>query len=90
MVKRNNPNVTPIAIVDMQVAKLGSWEGRGPYGLFVSVFQGGAIQIAQGTKHRMCELQRDAKRKLSKDWGPAQCVAGLIRGCVPPIDRPPR
>jgi hypothetical protein len=88
--KRKCPHVKPVGVVNMQVCKLGSWEGRGPYGLFVDVLDGGSFQLAQGTKTRMCEIQRVARRLLSNNWSPARFVADLIWEAVPAVDRPPR
>lgn len=90
MAKRKCPHGKVIVITSLEVAQLGAWGGPGPWGLFVSVFKGGSLQLAEGTKKRMEQLQREAKGCLCNDWGPARCIAGLIRNIIPPADHPPR
>lgn len=89
-VKRKCPHGKRSTIVGLQVIKLGAWDLSNPYGLFVDVFGGGNIQLAEGTKRRMLELLRDAEKRLRGDWVLAETTATLIRGLIPPVDRPPR
>jgi hypothetical protein len=88
MTKHKCPHGKRIPLLTLQVAKLGAWDGRGPYALFVDLFGGGGLQIAEGTRCRMYQIQRHVLDRLRDDWSAAKHVADLTREIIPAIDRP--
>lgn len=90
MKPKRNPNGKPVTIVEIQVGKLGNWAKPNPYGLFINVFRGGSLQVAEGTKRRMFELQKMCLKALTEHWGPARDVSAILYPKIPDADRPPK
>ncbi len=77
------PHEKPVPIVTMQICKLGKWDGKGPWGLFIEVLGGGALCPAQGTKREMKAMAKVCLARLNGEWYPARAVTSLISHLIP-------
>lgn len=80
--KRKCPHGEPLVIVDLQVSKLGPWEGRGPWILIVNSLHGGGYSLAQGTKAEMNAVKKLCYKQLKRNMEPAWLVSKLLRDTV--------
>lgn len=88
--QRKCPHQKPVAVVELQVRKIGPWEGPGPWALVVNVLGGGAVCLAEGRKQDMQRLAKSCRRELKWDWRPVRFVAALVRHLVPDSLRRPK
>lgn len=91
MASKKCPHGKPRVLLDIQVCKLGTWNGPGPYALFINMgLGGGALCIAEGSKVRMNQLLKLCVEHLKFKWDPAHLVSQMVGSLIPEHDKPPK